>query len=611
MADTDTNGSAWRVPPSAYLANRPAAYALPPRPQVSCYVPMPDGVRIAVDVWLPEGAAGPVPAILIHTPYYRRFALAPGATAEACPNAAKFRDAFVPRGYALVVVDARGTGASFGTRDSFRSPRERADSAVIADWIAAQPWSDGRLGATGISYPGAASDFLASTGHPSVKAIAPLFAVWDTWSDHYWPGGILLSALAQDYDDLMVAMDQDRRDMLRRVSYFADPALCGPAPVDEDTDGSLLRAALEEHAGNVRQPAFIGGFPYRDEALPYDPSFTVAKISPYHYREGIRPEVAIYCVSGWMDGAGYANAAIARYLTMAGNRRHLLLGPWDHGARINTSPWRAGETPDFPLVAELIRFFDEYLMEHETGLAAEAPVHVFHQHAETWEAAAQWPLHGEATTLALGAGGGFDDAPGQVAHRTDPRWGSGSGTRYERIAAIDARAYHTDWQAREARLTSWTSAPLEDAMALTGHAIAELTVASSEPDASLMVYLSEVEADGTVRYVTEGLLRLIHRAEAPHPAEYVCTWPWRSFARADARPMVPGVAETIRVPLLPTGWTFARGSRVRLSVSGTDADHIGQHPHGRPPLLTVVTGQGASRLHLPWRPAAAPSRLTA
>ena len=66
--------------------------------------------------------------------------------------------------------------------------------------------------------------------------------------------------------------------------------------------------------------------------------------------------------------------------------------------------------------------------------------------------------------------------------------------------------------------------------------------------------------------------------------------------------MGPGTAERVRIPLLPTGWTFARGSRLRLSLSGTDADHIGQHPHGRPPLITVTTGAGASLLRLPWRP---------
>src|SRR5688572_18292589 len=171
MADTDTNGQAWRVPPSAYLATRPPEFACPARP-LSSYVAMRDGCRLAVDVYLPHEAqaapAAKLPTILILTPYYRRFAVKAGAPAgtENSPNAAKYRDFFVPRGYALVVVDVRGTGASFGTRDSFRSPTERDDYREIAEWIVSQPWSDGVIGSTGISYLGAAALFLASTGHP-------------------------------------------------------------------------------------------------------------------------------------------------------------------------------------------------------------------------------------------------------------------------------------------------------------------------------------------------------------------------------------------------------------------------------------------------------------
>src|SRR3546814_11694672 len=93
---------------------------------------MRDGCRIAVDLWLPQpldgAAAAPerVPTIAILTPYYRRFALKPGSDGvEAGPNAARYRDALVPRGYAVLVVDVRGTGASFGTRDSFRRSEER------------------------------------------------------------------------------------------------------------------------------------------------------------------------------------------------------------------------------------------------------------------------------------------------------------------------------------------------------------------------------------------------------------------------------------------------------------------------------------------------------
>jgi putative CocE/NonD family hydrolase len=599
MPDTDSRGAAWREPPSRYLERREVPHAVPAEPR-STYVTMRDGCRLAVDVWLPEGAAGKVPAILVHTPYYRRFAMRPGGQGERCPNAAKFRDVFVPRGYALVVVDIRGTGASFGTRDSFRSPEEREDSREIADWIVAQPWSDGRIGATGISYPGAASDFLASTGHPAVRAIAPLFAVWDTWADHYYPGGLLLNRLAQVYDELMVAMDHDRRDLLRQFAYFANPDLAGPQPVDEDPDGVLLKQAVAEHLGNFRQPDFMGDLRFREEPLPYDASFSSANISPYSVRRLIPKDVAVYAVSGWMDGAGYANSAIARYLTMQGNPTHLLLGPWDHGARCNISPWRSRVDPEFPLVAEVLRFFDEYLMGRRTGLRDESPIHFFSMHGESWREAPAWPPVPQATRWHL-APGALGDAPGTgtAAHRSDFAFATGGGTRYERIAAIDSRDYYADWQERQARLPAYDSAPFAQDTELSGHVIADLMVASSEPDASILCYVSEVEAHGTVRYVTEGLLRALHRAEAPCPPDYQAAWPFRTFRREDAKPLTPGVAERIRIPLLPTSWVFRKGSRLRFSLAGTDADHIKQVPHGRPPVLTLDLA--ASALDLPLR----------
>src|SRR5215475_11619500 len=128
MSDRDDRGAAWRVSPSAYLARRPAEYGVPAPPR-SLYLRMADGCRLAVDIYLPvtQGVRR-WPTICIFTPYYRRFKLKAGSNAtEPSPNIFRYRDMFVPRGYALVVVDVRGTGASFGTRDSFRSPRERED----------------------------------------------------------------------------------------------------------------------------------------------------------------------------------------------------------------------------------------------------------------------------------------------------------------------------------------------------------------------------------------------------------------------------------------------------------------------------------------------------
>ncbi len=604
MPDSEEN--AWAVPPGRYLAERPPLHALPARP-LSRYLTMADGTRLALDLYLPKGARNTLPTLLLLTPYYRRFALAPDAPpgTEPSPNAGRWRDLFVPRGYALAVVDVRGSGASFGTRDAFRSPRERSDYHKIAEWIAGQEWSNGRIGATGISYVGAAADFLASTGHPAVRAIAPISAVWDTYTDHYYPGGILLDRLAADYDHLIQALDRDRRAALAAYAYFRDPSYRGPQPVDEDTNGTLRDEAVAAHGANFRMPAFIAEFPFRDSALPYDPGFTTASFSPCGFAASIPPEVAVLSISGWMDGAGYANGSIARFLTLPNQRRHLLLGPWDHGARIDVSPWRKSTVPEFSLPGVLLRFFDHYLSDLPNGLDREKPVHYFSMHAEQWQAADSWPPLSHTHRLYPDADGTLSPAPGPVgadAHAADFTAGTGTHTRYERLAAIDVRDYYPDWAEQSRAMLHYTSAPLSHAAEMTGHAMLSLTVSSSEPDAGLFAYLSEIETDGTPRYVTEAILRALHRAERPAPPEYRAAWPWHSHARADAAPLAPDTPTPLRIVFLPTSWVFSAGSRIRLSLAGADADHYAQVPHGRPPLLRFHRGgASASVLEMPWR----------
>jgi hypothetical protein len=96
------------------------------------------------------------------------------------------------------------------------------------------------------------------------------------------------------------------------------------------------------------------------------------------------------------------------------------------------------------------------------------------------------------------------------------------------------------------------------------------------------------------------VLRAIHRAEALPPRKYRTTWPWRSFARKDARPMPIGEPQLLKFALLPVAWRFAPGSRLKVSISGGDADHFVQTPHGRPPTLTVMSGgEQASMIELP------------
>lgn len=123
MSDSARGSNAWAVTPDAYLeANQPSH----PRSfrRSSCYVAARDGTRLALDVYLPSDA-GPkskFPTLLLFTPYYRRFKLKephPTTVLDA-PNCGHYRDFFVPHGYAVVVVDVRGTGASFGSRTGDR-----------------------------------------------------------------------------------------------------------------------------------------------------------------------------------------------------------------------------------------------------------------------------------------------------------------------------------------------------------------------------------------------------------------------------------------------------------------------------------------------------------
>ncbi|MCC7273007.1 MAG: CocE/NonD family hydrolase [Alphaproteobacteria bacterium] len=611
MSDSARGSNAWRMTPADYLATRPktAAGGIARR---SLHVAMRDGVRLAVDVHLPEASPPGTrhPTVVLFTPYYRRFRLADGAPArtEASPSYAVYRDFFVPYGYAVVIVDVRGTGASFGARIGFRSPEERLDYHDTVDWIARQPWSDGRVGITGISYVGAAADFAASTGHPAIRAVMPTFSVWDTWGDMFYPGGLLYIGMIGGYGRMIEALDLDRRDVLQEFAYFAGPHYAGPAPVDDDADGTQVTAAIAEHAANFDTTAFVTQLTARDGVFGHDPDFGAPTVAPRTYMDGIDPTLPHYGVSGWMDGAGYTNAATARFRALRNTEKRLLLGPWDHGARTNVSPGRDGPRPRFEMHAEMLRFFDQHVAGIETGLADEPPVRYFTMIEEKWKAAAAWPPPAAATTLFLAADGALAAAApasdgGADAYRTDHAIGTGSHTRYERIAGQPVEEYYPDWHGRDARMATWTGPVLERATEVTGHPVARIWLASEARDAAVILYLEDVAPDGRTRYVTEGMLRARYRGVAPAPANYAQVGPWHPCGTADAAPLEPGVPALLEIALMPTSWLFGKGHRVRLALAAADRDHLARLPFGRSPVLTVFRNrERPSSLTLPVMP---------
>ena len=133
----------------------------PAEPHVfSHYIAAEDGTRLAADVYLPAGGDGAqYPALLTLTRYRR--GLEDPETGERINTLSGLDLHFLAHGYALVKVDARGSGASFGTRPVEYGRQEVLDAYDVVDWVVSRAWSNGTVGAYGTSYTGTTAELLA------------------------------------------------------------------------------------------------------------------------------------------------------------------------------------------------------------------------------------------------------------------------------------------------------------------------------------------------------------------------------------------------------------------------------------------------------------------
>ena len=174
----------------------------------SWYVPMSDGVHLAVDLHTRAPLLSPnnatansrrLPVILHFTKDVRSWrARGPllarllGPTYNAHTGSVA-RD-LVRAGFAFLSVDVRGTGASFGARRcgaSMPDDEELDDLARVLLWAIEQPWCNGQLGVYGVGYDGLLAEQLALTQHPSLKAAALLFSPYDISDEILMRGGVL------------------------------------------------------------------------------------------------------------------------------------------------------------------------------------------------------------------------------------------------------------------------------------------------------------------------------------------------------------------------------------------------------------------------------------
>ena len=219
----------------------------------SQYITLRDGIRLAVSIWMPEkGLPSPQarPAVLNTTRYWRAMALS-----DDQPEFQPFYSQAAwlwQQGYVFVVADARGSGASFGSREAEISPAEVADIGEIIDWLAEQSWCDGRVATTGTSYTANTTLHSLATGANALQLGVCRAADFDIYRHLMAPGGIVNSWFINNWGGSTAVQDANDTEALREAGSWismggAADNIVGVRPVDNDSNGRDKRGNFGEY----------------------------------------------------------------------------------------------------------------------------------------------------------------------------------------------------------------------------------------------------------------------------------------------------------------------------------------------------------------------------
>lgn len=542
--------------------------------QRSFYLTMRDGVKIAVQLVLPNDlpAGQKIPAILNMTRYWR-------AQQGGEPNA------FIPsHGYATLFVDARGTGASFGVWKAPFSQDEVKDYSEVVNWIVAQPWSNGKVGAIGNSYTGNTALWLASTMNPAVKAVIPRHYEFDLYDETPYPGGLLTDWLIKTWNEGNRQLDTNP----------------GVRLVDEDSDQKLYQEAIKHRAENMDVYAAALQTTFRD-----DRAFgsTLDELSLHSYSAQIeKSNVAINEWGGWFD-ACTAEAVLKTFLTLKNNQR-AVIGPWNHGASQNASPYQTPASQRVMLQFEFLRFFDHYLKDVDTGLDNDKRLFYFTVGEERWKETDHWPVAGTTMTSWYFSENNSLSTKQPSANSGEDRYtinfDATTGAKNRWHTQVGGDVIYPDRAEEDKKLLTYTTAPLDTDMEITGHPIVSLFLTSTHTDGAFFAYLEDIDENGKVTYLTEGELRALQRRVSNEQSPTKLPIPYHTFLKKDALPLKPGEVAELRFALQPISVLIKKGHRLRVAIAGHDKDTFIRIPaEGTPAIAMQRNTRALSRIELP------------
>ncbi|MGY1838164.1 MULTISPECIES: CocE/NonD family hydrolase [unclassified Modestobacter] len=538
---------------------------------------MRDGARLAADVFRPADA-GPLPAVLVRTAYGR--------------STREFAMTDYPRiaaaGFVVVVQDKRGRFDSEGDYHLLHDDGigEHQDGYDTVEWVAAQPWCSGEVGAFGISYLGQTVLGAATAAPPSLRAAVPTQPSSDEFTDRTFVDGVLSpfsgtwAVLPMVSDDLIAKLPADQRERAEaeRNEYLSGlPAISASIPL---LDQPFLRLFPQ-----VWGDALL----HRD-----DPGFFAE--SRFGVEEAARVRVPLLHVGGWFDVFTRNSARQYGLVSEHGHDQHvregqrLVLGPFSHGG-LSSNEVGGRRFPDGAI--DYIGLVIEWLGRWLRGEEPSRPDHrviIYVLGADRWRAEAEWPPPGVSPgVFALGADGGLVPGAGEAGTRTfhyDPEEPY-TGGLLQNVGMADLSELHTGDD-----VLVYTSEPFDREVEFTGSPEAVLHIATTATDADWVVELHAVDEKGSSRLVNEGVARARYRG-----------------SRSAPQPVEPGRVEEYVVGMRPMSVQLPAGERLRVVVTAGKYPAYERHPQSYVDLTTVEESGFAAADHTVHSGPDAPSRI--
>jgi putative CocE/NonD family hydrolase len=526
-------------------------------------VPMRDAVHLSADVWLPA-AAGRYPSLLIRTPYQKSMAVGNFTMA-------KLAQYYVAHGYAVVVQDVRGRGDSEGTFNFFFA--DAHDGYDTIEWMATQPWSDGKVGMLGVSYLGTVQWLAARERPPHLVCIVPTA-----------PAGRYLNELPAQGGAFMLQW---------AVQWLNDTS--GHASQGSNAEGLDMDAILQ-HRPLLDIDEMLGRrMPLYREFLQHDTLDDYWKRIQLTDADFAQLDIPALTITGWFDGdqpgALYYWRGMRAH-SPAKDRQYLLAGPWTHAQTFVGGEQKLGEfefTGDsiYDVKALHLAFFDHFL--RGSAPKFDFPrARIYVTGANKWRDEDEYPPAAAQTRpLYLHSGGKANTFAGDgklswSAPLSEPQ------DRYTyypdnpvRPAQAEMRGADQRYIERRDDVLVYTTDALTQPVEVIGKLLVHLYAASDARDTDFTARVLDVYPDGralSLGPADNSIIRARYRNGTDH-----------------AELLTPGKTEHYQIELFDLAHAFLPGHRIRVEISSSYAPMFNPNANTGNPVATDTESRAANQ----------------